>query len=185
MKRLLAVTALALMLVAGGVSGAMAGYVQFYAYDTIDNSGQTPACGQDNAIKLSIFNVSTTQYGLYYSVDGGSYQEIFASGSTWNSGVVDVDVSNVQTLLSFKLSDGTNDYFQGVMNFHDTPVSPCAADYFMTVDVTWDDGSTLAMNLTNVDSCEGIAPVPIPAAAWLLGCGLLGLVGIRRRKSPG
>jgi len=25
------------------------------------------------------------------------------------------------------------------------------------------------------------SPVPIPAAAWLLGCGMLGLVGIRRR----
>lgn len=27
------------------------------------------------------------------------------------------------------------------------------------------------------------APVPIPAAAWLLGSGLLGLVGVRRRKA--
>lgn len=27
-----------------------------------------------------------------------------------------------------------------------------------------------------------IAPVPVPAAAWLLGSGLLGLVGLRRRK---
>ncbi|MEA5115639.1 MAG: VPLPA-CTERM sorting domain-containing protein [Geobacteraceae bacterium] len=27
----------------------------------------------------------------------------------------------------------------------------------------------------------GNAPVPIPAAAWLLGSGLMGLVGLRRR----
>jgi hypothetical protein len=27
-----------------------------------------------------------------------------------------------------------------------------------------------------------VAPVPVPAAAWLLGSGLLGLVGLRRRK---
>ena len=26
------------------------------------------------------------------------------------------------------------------------------------------------------------APVPVPAAAWLLGSGLLGLVGLRRRS---
>jgi T5SS/PEP-CTERM-associated repeat protein len=29
---------------------------------------------------------------------------------------------------------------------------------------------------------SGTAPVPVPAAAWLLGSGILGLVGIRRRK---
>jgi hypothetical protein len=27
------------------------------------------------------------------------------------------------------------------------------------------------------------APVPVPAAAWLLGSGLLGLVGLRRRNA--
>ncbi len=30
---------------------------------------------------------------------------------------------------------------------------------------------------------SGTAPVPIPAAAWLLGSGVIGLAGIRRRKS--
>jgi hypothetical protein len=28
-----------------------------------------------------------------------------------------------------------------------------------------------------------VTPTPIPAAAWLLGSGLLGLIGIRRRNS--
>jgi hypothetical protein len=27
------------------------------------------------------------------------------------------------------------------------------------------------------------APVPVPAAAWLLGSGVLGLIGLRRRKA--
>lgn len=27
------------------------------------------------------------------------------------------------------------------------------------------------------------APVPVPAAAWLLGSGLLGLIGVARRKA--
>ncbi|MBV5328278.1 MAG: VPLPA-CTERM sorting domain-containing protein [Chlorobium sp.] len=29
----------------------------------------------------------------------------------------------------------------------------------------------------------GVNPVPVPAAAWLLGSGLIGLVGLRRRKN--
>lgn len=32
---------------------------------------------------------------------------------------------------------------------------------------------------------SGLQPVPVPAAMWLLGSGLLGLVGIARRKSAG
>ena len=34
-----------------------------------------------------------------------------------------------------------------------------------------------------IDAFADVAPVPIPAAIWLLGSGLIGLVGIRRRNS--
>jgi hypothetical protein len=33
-----------------------------------------------------------------------------------------------------------------------------------------------------IDAVEGVNPVPVPAAAWLLGSGLIGLLGIRRRN---
>jgi hypothetical protein len=36
---------------------------------------------------------------------------------------------------------------------------------------------------TAVRNGINVTPTPIPAAAWLLGSGLLGLVGIRRRKA--
>ena len=32
------------------------------------------------------------------------------------------------------------------------------------------------------DAVEAVNPVPVPAAVWLLGSGLLGLIGIRRRN---
>jgi hypothetical protein len=37
----------------------------------------------------------------------------------------------------------------------------------------WKEGSS---------SPFGANPVPVPAAVWLLGSGLIGLVGLRRRK---
>jgi len=33
-----------------------------------------------------------------------------------------------------------------------------------------------------IDAVEGVNPVPVPAAVWLLGSGLISLVGIRRRS---
>jgi hypothetical protein len=47
-----------------------------------------------------------------------------------------------------------------------------------------DDGAILALG----DSGSGgrlvlLNPVPVPAAVWLLGSGLIGLIGIRRRRN--
>ena len=40
----------------------------------------------------------------------------------------------------------------------------------------------LETNINDSDSVwAGANPVPIPGAAWLLGCGLVGLVGVRRK----
>ncbi|RNC65611.1 MAG: VPLPA-CTERM sorting domain-containing protein [Desulfuromonadales bacterium] len=44
----------------------------------------------------------------------------------------------------------------------------------------FNDGTTTAQSL---DSSTEVTPTPIPAAAWLLGSGLMGLAGIRRRKA--
>jgi hypothetical protein len=45
-------------------------------------------------------------------------------------------------------------------------------------------GQSLALITTNFDGSTTITALatPIPAAAWLLGSGLLGLAGIRRRR---
>jgi hypothetical protein len=42
-------------------------------------------------------------------------------------------------------------------------------------------GAGTSVILTNIN----VAPVPIPAAVWLFGTGLLGLLGIRRKIKKG
>ncbi len=45
-----------------------------------------------------------------------------------------------------------------------------------------DTGFDIAAS-TPLSSKDGVAPVPLPAAAWLFGSGLLGLTGVGRRKT--
>jgi len=46
------------------------------------------------------------------------------------------------------------------------------------IDVTLFEGSLTSF----VFDYENVAPVPVPAAVWLFGSGLIGLVGVARRK---
>lgn len=46
----------------------------------------------------------------------------------------------------------------------------------------WNDFSEAAFSTHYVIEYEAIATVPVPAAVWLFGSGLLGLVGVARRK---
>jgi hypothetical protein len=49
---------------------------------------------------------------------------------------------------------------------------------------TWDQAMGKNYNVWIRETTTPVpSPVPIPAAVWLLGSGLLGLVGIRRRNT--
>ena len=52
---------------------------------------------------------------------------------------------------------------------------------FTILDGTGGGGNATTL-LTAFSVTAELAPVPIPAAAWLFGSGLLGLVGMARRK---
>lgn len=47
-----------------------------------------------------------------------------------------------------------------------------------------DDGTGNAFEYFYSESAQSISAVPVPAAVWLFGSGLLGLIGIARRKKP-
>ena len=50
----------------------------------------------------------------------------------------------------------------------------------------FNDSGQLAFGATLTDGTEGIylaSPVPIPPALWLFGSGLLGMIGIVRKKA--
>jgi len=60
---------------------------------------------------------------------------------------------------------------------------------FETIAILWADGSNGSFTFTNIEqaitvsqgSVSPVSSVPIPAAAWLLGSGLVGMLGLRRK----
>lgn len=47
---------------------------------------------------------------------------------------------------------------------------------------TWDDFTNHGGNIADLSNVRAFSVVPVPAAVWLFGSGLIGLIGIARRK---
>jgi hypothetical protein len=43
---------------------------------------------------------------------------------------------------------------------------------------------TIEVSLSRSGAIDNVATVPLPAAAWLFGSGLIGLAALKRRKNP-
>ncbi len=75
--------------------------------------------------------------------------------------------------------------YTGLFNYHVTGFNP-AQTYSLTATVTdcCEDvpPPTLVSAQSHITFNPSVATVPIPAAAWLLGSGLLGLIGVARKS---
>ncbi|MEN6375595.1 MAG: VPLPA-CTERM sorting domain-containing protein [Smithella sp.] len=127
-------------------------------------------------------------YGLYVDLDGSSGQAgimttktTFAPGSyklefllagsqRGDTNTVDISMGNWTQTLTLNSSDPLTLYSYnitintvGPLSFHNR------------------GGDDVGAILDNVSVSASSSTVPIPAAAWLLGSGLLGLVGLRKK----
>ena len=121
------------------------------------------------------YTIDTVQGGVYTNVVVGAGQIgghiLFDWGAT-----ADIDVINVWDVAC----DGTNctytstDVAAGAGTGANTPIT--APDGIRGLGMI--DGAFVGFN-ANFDF---VTPVPVPAAVWLFGSGLVGLVGVARRK---
>lgn len=170
MKKFLMVMALAMMLVWGvGIQGASAGYMDPVAFYVVDDN--TDPVGGDDSVTMSFSNFNIGSATLQYSLDNtaGSWTDVNGSFTVKAS-----DWTKVYMRLNY-LTAAQPDT-SGDVTF-DSP----EGDLYNTVFIEWDQGGSFLLSVGSADSDDNVAPVPLPAAAWLLGSGLFGLIGIRRR----
>lgn len=109
-------------------------------------------------------------FNLTYSIDVGNYQFTEQSAGFFNSEFTVDDPANVGAVVAFSLDIGD------LLSFNDLAVGPTnglpmTGSWSATDCVT---GNVVSGNLT-------VSAVPVPAAVWLFGCGLLGLACLQRR----
>jgi hypothetical protein len=131
---------------------------------------------------LALFDDSDTAFANALEIGQNGGQVVFTDNNdgSWNAEVFDVtSTSGGSITLS-----GNNSFSLG-MNwgtgyFGDTNASLTSSPdtYLIVFEGLDGSGGRLSGNTLAVD----LAPIPIPAAIWLFGSGLLGLVGIARRK---
>ena len=84
-------------------------------------------------------------------------------------------------LLSSLTPGVTASIAQGVF-WSDSFTFNIAAGSSVLFDWSWGEAYASGFAKPNIDFAVFASPVPVPAAVWLFGSGLLGLVGIARRK---
>ena len=108
-------------------------------------------------------------------IDGGS-RNAWYDAAEFNSGWYK---SGLQTTLTGLSSDNSISVFD--YSYYRKPTDWVVGDAFHSSDVI--QSSTGFQSIIWADlTLSSVNPVPVPSAIWLFGSGLLGLVGVARRK---
>jgi hypothetical protein len=147
-----------------------------YSIDWVDGDWRLPTCvnGEYTAIgydgtTFPGYNITTSELGHLYYEELGNTGRYDTSGNEYGSyDLISGPFANLVTDKDYWFSTQ-----QSGLNYW----------YFSLEDGLQDrtnyyNGGLAAMPVRSAE----VSAVPIPGAAWLLGSGLLGLIGIRRRK---
>jgi len=170
----------------GGVNGSSNYGVSYMGYST------PPTITFSGSTDISGMYVTNTTYAYLSMKDGDSFAKQFGgddgndpdwfkltvTGAKDGSSVGSVDFY----LADFRFDDNSQDYI--LSNWTWLDLSGLGEIDTLTFSESSSDVGSWGMNTPAYFAFDDVtgSPVPIPGAVWLLGSGLLGLVGIRRKQ---
>ncbi|BBO86541.1 hypothetical protein DSCO28_71070 [Desulfosarcina ovata subsp. sediminis] len=168
----------------GGVNGS-ANYAVAFTYTMWGQSAQTYngyTTGEYEQI-VKGFYVTNTTYAYLSMRDGDGYATAFDEDDWFKLTIYALDSSYNQTgdYVEFYLAEGT----ELLSTWEWVDLSSLGAVYGLEFELTSSDNGAYGMNTPAYFAMDNLetSTVPVPAAVWLLGSGLIGLIGIRRRTN--
>jgi hypothetical protein len=156
-----------IQITSGSALGAVGGISGTFGVGAIVTSGSTETASVSGAGVLSIFDGSDTLTADLNWVDIASFATagILNTIGTANLSNINYTGSNSDLLALLNAGSGIN-----------------TATFQFTTPTSLTTLFTTRSTVTSTSFSGSISPVPVPAAVWLFGSGLLGLVGVARRK---
>jgi len=111
-------------------------------------------------------------YGLGSDVD--SYEGSAGGNSTYSGGGSQIDWEQLSQSWVFDSAGGTRDALIIEVRFYDSTAVPTGSALIDDLYIESSAGSIVS---------PAVSAVPVPAAVWLFASGLLGMVGIARRRA--
>ena len=160
------------------------------AYDKVSSSKRTLTATYNGGVSTLVypnqnFGISRTPYSLTANFNNSN---VFQNGTLTIKGKISsLGINTTQTLMTANLTAFAKGFGDHLLGFNTSNIvcnalinahSKCTTAESIYI------GVSKAFNFKTDYKSSGVAltSVPVPAAAWLFGSGLLGLVGVARRR---
>lgn len=135
-----------------------------------------------NFHQVPLQSLSITLDGTEYWTESDAY--LRARFNVFSGSIFGLDVAEITGLVDFPTLNCCFNFNDFLLAFtgNSPLVDPVNATVFEYSDPTSTTVGSWTAATSNISGSAFVSTVPVPAAVWLFGSGLLGLVGVARRK---